>query len=139
MIRKEIKNDDKYYWTNHVKEKIKFYGLSDSLIKRVIRFPERTEEGIAPDTIASLKTAGSKKNQYEIWVMYQIRKKAKKIKDVHEDTLNILDKLSIDEINEIIKYKPQIVVISAWRYPGITEKKNEIPVPEDVRKLFGIY
>jgi hypothetical protein len=96
-----------------VKEKIKFYGLSDSLIKRVIRFPERTEEGIAPDTIASLKTAGSKKNQYEIWVMYQIRKKAKKIKDVHEDTLNILDKLSIDEINEIIKYKPQIVVISA--------------------------
>jgi hypothetical protein len=47
--------------------------------------------------------------------------------------------LSIDEINEIIKYKPQIVVISAWRYPGITEKKNEIPVPEDVRKLFGIY
>ncbi|MFA5230070.1 MAG: hypothetical protein WC422_01295 [Candidatus Paceibacterota bacterium] len=96
-----------------MKEKIKFYGLSDSLIKRVIRFPERTEEGIAPDTIASLKTAGSKKNQYEIWVMYQIRKKAKKIKDVHEDTLNILDKLSIDEINEIIKYKPQIVVISA--------------------------
>jgi len=66
MIKKEIKNDSKYYWTNHVREKMIFYGLSDSLIKRIIRFPERIEEGIAPDTIASVKTAGSKKNQYEI-------------------------------------------------------------------------
>lgn len=138
MLKKEIKNDDKYYWTNHVKEKIKFYGLSDSLIKRIIRFPARIEEGIAPDTIAALKVAGSKKNQYEIWVMYQIRKKVKKIKEVNVDTLNILDKLSTEEINEIIKYKPQIVVISAWRYPGITEKRNEIPLPDDVRKLFGL-
>jgi hypothetical protein len=66
MIKKGVKNDGKYYWTNHVKEKMIFYGLSDSLIKRVLRFPKRTEEGIAPDTIASLKSAGSKKNQYEI-------------------------------------------------------------------------
>ena len=138
IVKKEIKNDDKYYWTNHVKEKIKFYGLSESLIKRIIRFPERTEEGVAVDTIASLKTAGSKKNRYEVWVMYQVRKKVNKIKNIDEDTLNILDKLSADEINEIVKYKPQIVVISAWRYPGVTEKRNEIPIPDDVRKLFGI-
>ncbi len=138
MIKKEIKNDDKYYWTNHVKEKIKFYGLSDSLIKRIIRFPERTEEGIAPDTIASLKTAGSKKNQYEIWVMYQIRKNVKKNKNVNEDILNILDKLSTNEIHEIIKYNPQIVVISAWKYPGITLAKNEIPIPDDIKKMFGL-
>ncbi len=138
IVKKEIKNDDKYYWTNHVKEKIKFYGLSESLIKRIIRFPERTEEGVAVDTIASLKTAGSKKNRYEVWVMYQVRKKVNKIKNIDEDTLNILDKLSADEINEIVKYKPQIVIISAWKYPGVTEKRNEIPIPDDVRKLFGI-
>jgi len=138
IVKKEIKNDDKYYWTNHVKEKIKFYGLSESLIKRIIRFPERTEEGVAVDTIASLKTAGSKKNRYEVWVMYQVRKKVNKIKNIDEDTLNILDKLSVDEINEIVKYKPQIVIISAWKYPGVTEKRNEIPIPDDVRKLFGI-
>lgn len=138
MIKKEIKNDSKYYWTNHVKEKMIFYGLSDSLIKRVLRFPKRTEEGIAPDTIASLKTAGSKKNQYEIWVMYQVRKNARISKKANEDKLNILDKLSENEINEIIKYKPQIVIISAWKYPGITQKKNEIPIPEDIRKIFGL-
>jgi len=135
MNKKELKNDNKYYWTNHVKEKMVFYGLSDSLIKRIIRFPKRTEEGIAPDTIASLKTAGSKKNQYEIWVMYQVRKKAKIYK---KNDLNILDKLSESEIDEIVRYKPQIVIISAWKYPGLSQKKNEIPIPDDVRKLFGI-
>lgn len=138
MNKKEIKNDGKYYWTNHVKEKMAFYGLSDSLIKRVLRFPKRTEEGIAPDTIASLKSAGSKRNPYEIWVMYQVRKKSRVSKKVCEDDLNILDKLSENEISEIIKFKPQIVVISAWKYPGITEKRNEIPIPDDVRKIFGL-
>lgn len=136
MIKKNIKNNSKYYWTNHVKEKMSYYGLSDSLIKRVLRFPKRTEEGIAPDTIAVMKTMGSKKNPYEAWVMYQVRKKTKKIKD---DMVDVLDKLSEKEILDIIKYKPQIVVISAWKYPGITEKKNEIPIPDDVKKLFGLY
>jgi hypothetical protein len=136
MIKKEIKNDGKYYWTNHVKEKMLYYGLSDSLVKRILRFPKRTEEGIAPDTIAVMKSMGSKKNPYEAWVMYQVRKNVKKIKD---DMIDILDKLSEKEILDIIKYKPQIVIISAWKYPGVTEKRNEIPIPEDVKKLFGLY
>ncbi|MDD3156533.1 MAG: hypothetical protein PHP14_04045 [Candidatus Pacebacteria bacterium] len=110
MIKKDIKNDGKYYWTNHVKDKMAYYGLSDSLVKRILRFPKRTEEGIAPDTIAVMKPMGSKKNPYEAWVMYQVRKKAKKVRD---DMVDILDKLSEKEISEIIKYKPQIVVISA--------------------------
>jgi len=70
--------------------------------------------------------------------MYQVRKKAKVNLKADDDTLNILDKLSEREINEIIKYRPQIVVISAWKYPGITEKRNEIPIPDDVRKIFGL-
>jgi len=45
---------------------MKFYGISDSLIKRILRFPQRTEEGIALNTIASMKSAGSKRNQYEL-------------------------------------------------------------------------
>jgi hypothetical protein len=42
--------------------------------------------------------------------MYQVRKNVKKIKD---DMIDILDKLSEKEILDIIKYKPQIVIISA--------------------------
>ncbi len=135
---KELKNNGKYYWTNHVKEKMRFYGISDSLVKRILRFPQRTEEGIALNTIASMKAAGSKRNQYELWVMYQVRKTGKLAKKIQDEDLNILNKLSEIELNEISKTKPQIVVISAWKYPGITQKKNEIPIPDDVRKIFGI-
>ena len=135
---KELKNDGKYYWTNHVKEKMYFYGISDSLVKRILRFPQRTEEGIALNTVASMKTAGSKKNQYELWVMYQVRKTGRLAKQIQDEDLNILNKLSEIEINEITKKKPQIVVISAWKYPGVTLAKNEIPIPDDIRKIFGI-
>ena len=44
------------------------YGISESLIKRITRFPERTEEGIAPKTVAVMKPTSSKKQ--EVWVMY---------------------------------------------------------------------
>jgi len=117
---------------------MRFYGISDSLVKRILRFPQRTEEGIALNTIASMKAAGSKRNQYELWVMYQVRKTGKLAKKIQDEDLNILNKLSEVELNEISKTKPQIVVISTWKYPGITQKKNEIPIPDDVRKLFGI-
>ena len=66
QLHKPPRSDKKYYWTNHVKEKMRFYGISDSLIKRILRFPQRTEEGIALNTVASMKSAGSKRNQYEL-------------------------------------------------------------------------
>ena len=64
-------NDSKYEWTNHVKEKMVYYGISLSLIKRIVRFPKRKEEGIAPGTTAVMQSAGSKKRPQEIWVMYK--------------------------------------------------------------------
>jgi len=81
---------------------MKYYRISPSLVKRVIRYPERTEEGIAPETIASMKVAKSKKRQ-EIWVMYRSSKKEKNQK---------------------------IRIITAWRYPGESPERN--PVPENI-------
>ena len=86
-------------WTTHAKLKMKYYGLSEARVKRVLRNPERVEEGIADNTVAmmqlgSLKTA---KNPYEIWTM--ISKDAKK----------------------------QTRVISAWKYPGRTKPGEPLP------------
>lgn len=47
---------------------MRYYRLSESRVKRVIRAPERVEEGIAPDTIAVMQPYGNKKDR-EIWVM----------------------------------------------------------------------
>ena len=106
------KNDDKFYWTRHVADKMRYYGISESLIKRIIRYPKRLEEGVAPDTFAGMTPAGSSKRPQEIWVMYQ--KNAKR-KTKSEKLLS-----------------GKIIIISAWRYPGISPVREKIPIPQDV-------
>jgi len=58
----------KFHWTNHAQAKMRYYGLSESRVKRVVRSPERIEEGIAENTIAVMQPYGNKKDK-EIWVM----------------------------------------------------------------------
>ena len=59
------------YWTAHSRGKMRFYGLSEARVRRVIHSPKRLEEGVAPKTVAMMQIAGSKKHPYEIWVMLQ--------------------------------------------------------------------
>lgn len=69
----------KVVWTNHAKGKMRFYGLSESRVRRVIHSPKRIEEGIAEDTIAAMQAAGSAKHPYEIWVMFVEKKNERRI------------------------------------------------------------
>lgn len=103
MQYKIPKNSEKYHWTNHAVRKMRHYGLSESRVTRVIRFHKRKEEGVAPETVAVMEPAGSKKHPYEIWTMYKELKTKKKI------------------------------VISAWRYPGVSPVGKRIPIPEEIR------
>lgn len=101
----------KYIWTQHVFEKMKQYGLSESRLKRIIRFPSRIEEGIAPQTIAVMQPAGTKKYQ-EIWVMYRF-----------------LDNPSQQKKKNIITQLMgrRIKIITAWRYPGQSPARDPVP------------
>lgn len=74
-----IKKPKVIFWTNHAKDKMRFYKLSEQRILRVLNSPKRVEEGIAPNTIAMLQQAGSKKHPYEIWSMIQETKMKRKI------------------------------------------------------------
>lgn len=87
-----------------------FYNLSESRIKRILRFPKRTEEGIALDTIAMMQLAGTAKNPYEIWVMIQ------KIE---------ADKSGLDKNNISGLMRNKIKIISVWKYPGKTKPRSE--------------
>lgn len=80
--------------------KMRFYGLSEYRVKRVINYPKRTEKGIAEGTIAVMQPSGSAKHPYEIWAM---------IKD------------EIRSGNRICK------IISAWKYPGVTRPGEPLP------------
>lgn len=82
-------------WTLHAQIKMRQYRLSPARVRRVLHSPRRTEEGVAPKTIAVMQPSSLKsKDEWtqEIWVMVQDSPKARR-------------------------------VISAWRYPGVTKPR----------------
>ena len=87
-----------YVWTHHSHEKMRYYRLTESRVRRIIRHPARIEEGILDGAIACMQKAEGK-NYSEIWVMYALKEK-------------------------------QIIVITAWRYPGKSPERD--PVPQSV-------
>jgi hypothetical protein len=93
----------KFFWTNHSKIKMRQYRLSEQRVLRVLRRPDRKEEGIAPGTLAAMQITGTKKHPTEIWLMYVISKRLKGIK-----------------------------IISTWRYPARSPIGKPIPVPQDI-------
>lgn len=92
--------DKVYVWTRHSRDKMKYYRLSESRVKRIIRHPARIEEGIFEGAIAVMQPAEGKKYS-EIWALYLLSK---------------------------IKRERQIKVITAWRYPGRSPERDPIPV-----------
>lgn len=49
---------------------MRYYGLTEGRLRRILKSPQRREKGIAPGTIALMQPAGTKKPT-EIWLMYQ--------------------------------------------------------------------
>jgi hypothetical protein len=117
MQFKVPKNTEKYEWTQHAVFKMKQYGLTTQRILRVVKNPQRVEEGIVKNTIAVMQPASTRTKDekrtwsQEIWAMYQIKGKNKK-----------------ENIKGFGSQK--IRLISAWRYPGVSPKRN--PIPEDI-------
>jgi hypothetical protein len=102
MFLKLPQNEGKIFWTQHSKKKLRQYRFSEKRVLRILRKPDRREEGIAPGTIAAMQITGTKKHPTEAWMMYQILKRPKGIK-----------------------------IISAWRYPGRTPVGERPIIPED--------
>ncbi|MEK7482163.1 MAG: hypothetical protein AAB607_02345 [Patescibacteria group bacterium] len=107
------KTNQAIHWTNHAKAKMRFYKLSEQRVRRVLNSPKRTEEGIAPNTVAMMQPASYKSNKsnkiywtQEIWIMVQ--KKGQKLR-----------------------------IISAWRYPGMTKPGD--PLPDEILKELKLY
>ena len=148
MQWKSPKNTDKYYWTQHVQEKMRYYGLSEQKVLGVIRRPQRIETGIAENTVAVMVPVGVvKKNKkpsawnqnfnedgeqakwsQEIWVMYQTSKQKSKSSDQKKLEMQIKKLESKEKANKLMKLiSKKLIIISAWRYPGVSPKNNPIP------------
>lgn len=132
MQFKSPKNNEKYHWTLHSIEKMKFYGLSEQKILGVIKRPQRKEEGIVKNTVAVMQPVSPKTDaqgkmvwKTEIWAMYQTRK-ARKSKD---ESLKLKENSKMQLFQKLLN-PDQIKIISAWRYPGVSPKQN--PIPDEI-------
>jgi hypothetical protein len=103
MLLKTPENNEKVFWTRHSRVKMRQYRLSEKRVLRILRKPDRREEGILPGAIAQMQITGTKKHPTEAWLMYLILKKPRSLK-----------------------------IVSAWRYPGRTLKGQRPVIPEDV-------
>lgn len=92
----------KIIFTKHSKNKMGFYKISESRVKKVLKNPYRIENGVAKNTIAIMQPTSIKKRNnkifwnQEIWVMFQ-------------------------------SLKNNLKIISVWRYPGKSPQNNPIP------------
>jgi len=127
MQYKIPKNTEKHEWTQHAVYKMKQYGLTAQRVLRVVKNPQRVEEGIVKNTIAvmqpsSLSTKDGKRVwSREIWAMYQMKGKAKNVMPEADQPLAEKSKSFGQQ---------KIRLISAWRYPGVSPQRD--PIPEDI-------
>lgn len=125
---RQPENNNRYEWTAHSWEKMQYYNISEGRIKRIIRFPERTEEGIAEDTVAVMQKAGTSRYS-EIWVMYSLAS----ARGMTKSQIRIPKNLGNINLNT----NKRIRIITAWRYPGKSPERDPIPseVLEEIRSL----
>jgi hypothetical protein len=125
---RERKRNGMFVLTRHAEFKMRQYGLSEQKIRGVIRNPRRREEGVAKDTVAVMQPVSPKRDakgietwKQEVWVMYQKRS----TKNGQQKTVDAKSGprylLSVDCC---------LKIISAWRYPGVSPKRN--PIPEEI-------
>lgn len=114
-----------------------FYGLTADKVKRVLRNPKRVEDGIAENTIAVMAPAGTNKRPTEIWVMYANATNNPQLTTNDKNKLKnnrfskkssvVSSKLSVND-----NFSSRKIIISAWRYPGISPVGKQIPIPTDI-------
>lgn len=117
--------------------KMRYYGLSQQKVLGVISRPKRTETGIVENTVAVMQPTGTIKKEgrdekwnQEIWVMYQLSNQQQASNQQEKFKSNP----ALRKLQETITSKKKLKIISAWRYPGVSSKKDPIPA-EILREL----
>lgn len=127
-------------FTRHAGFKMRQYRLSEQKVRGVIRNPKRREEGIVKDTVAVMQPISPKRDakgketwKQEIWVMYKIANNGSRIAN-SESERNEMPAESSIRYSQFGIRNSALRVISAWRYPGVSPKRNPVP-PEILREI----
>ncbi len=137
-----------YQFTLHSQYKMQQYGLSEQRVRSVIRSPKRREEGIVPRTVAVMQPVSPKKIagkparpgeparpggeiwKQEIWVMFVVKNQESGIRNQGRRQKKEEGKIHNSKFMIRDSVQQQLRIISAWRYPGVSPKRN--PIPEGI-------
>jgi len=134
---KQPKNDSKYIWTSHAWEKMQQYGISDQRVRRIVRFPKRTEEGVLDGAIAAMQPAGKQ----EMWVMYVLfdeNQKGISNDEFRNPKQEKKNERPLDNMQSFLgNTGKRFKIITVWRYPGVSPIRDAIPedVLSEIRSL----
>ncbi len=124
----------RFVYTKHSEYKMREYSLSRQKVEGIIRRPYRTETGIVPRTVAvmqpvSPKTVDGKTVwKQEIWTLYQLKNHELRITNDGNEQDDSLETAGIRNSKFVIPNSTnQLLIISAWRYPGVSPAGNPIP------------
>lgn len=146
---KQASSTGTYQFTLHSQYKMRQYGLSAQRVRNVIRNPKRREVGIVLETVAVMQPVSPKKVsagkgqpmkevwKQEIWVMFVVKNQEWGQKQEEREAATRLRGLSSSNKKNqdsqsvtLNSANQKIRIISAWRYPGVSPKRN--PIPEEI-------
>jgi len=146
---------NKYIFTNHAYYKMRYYRLSEGLVKRVIRYPQRTEEGILKDAVACMRPAHSTSSVQAYSTSEpagggQALPAGRQAPQAHFTPQQYRGKPSLAQASNkryseiwtmyVLMPSKQIKIITAWRYPGKSPERNPVPqeIIEEARRILNI-
>jgi hypothetical protein len=129
----------RFVYTKHSEYKMREYSLSRQKVEGIIRRPYRTETGIVPRTVAVMQPVSPKTVEgrttwkQEIWTLYQSRQggtisKSQFLPPQRDPAKAVAISNEIPNPKfQIQNSSQQLLIISAWRYPGVSPAGNPIP------------
>ncbi|MFZ1654814.1 MAG: hypothetical protein WBO92_04590 [Candidatus Moraniibacteriota bacterium] len=128
----------RYYFTLHSEYKMREYHLSRQRVIRIIRSPQRTETGIVENTVAVMQPASTKRTNgketwsQELWVMYKVQSARQESRSKNQGAENRERRGESQEQSRMSSFLslPELKIISAWRYPGVSPERD--PIPADI-------
>jgi len=127
MLMPILQKSKPLIWTVHARAKMQFYKLSPSRVLHVLHSPRRIEEGVAPKTVAAMQPGSIKKSGSRAGLRAG---RAGSQAGGQTETWS-------QEIWVMFQDSPkERVIISAWRYPGVT-KARSAAMKQIMRQEYG--
>jgi len=113
-------------WTHHAEAKMAFYKLSKQRVMRVVHSPKRTEEGVAPKTVAMMQPVSVRTRTETVLSEISQRdgKSSRRTLSNSGSTGKPKETWSQEIWVMIQDLGKQRKIISAWRYPGVTKPRS---------------